>query len=433
MKRRATVAFIGGAVLAAGMALAPPPAGAIPAFARKYGLRCTACHEAWPKLNDFGRAFRDNGYQILTGKDDTVTATPGYWPVSIRITPHYEFDEITNQSTDQGVKNLRTGGIAGVGMDLLTAGTLFKDVSFLVVPTGFAPDGAVTIESAWVRFDNLFGSSWLNLKVGKHEVDLPASAHRPWNLSSTGYLIYGFHASGSMSAYDMGTNQRGIEYTGHDRGSLNRLSVSVFNVEDSPGSRNVFDTPGVYVHATHEWQFDSTSVSAAKLGVFGSYTTWPTTSFTLDGQPIPGTGGNLEPSSKYGLEGHVWFGPPATPVHLILAYAHGQDNAALIPGAIRNGTYNGGFLEVGYSLNLKNLFFGRIDLCRNARQGVIDAAKNLNDMDGYTFGWRHTFNFTNRSEYALHVEYSNVRTRGAGANGLDSRTNTYFAGVDFAY
>ena len=48
-------------------------------------------------------------------------------------------------------------------------------------------------------------------------------------------------------------------------------------------------------------------------------------------------------------------------------------------------------------------------------------------------GWRHTFNFTNRSEYALHIEYSSLRTRGAGANGLDTRTNTYFAGIDFAY
>src|SRR5437016_102787 len=37
---------------------APRPASAVPAFARKYGVRCTVCHEAWPVLNDFGRAFR---------------------------------------------------------------------------------------------------------------------------------------------------------------------------------------------------------------------------------------------------------------------------------------------------------------------------------------------------------------------------------------
>lgn len=433
MRRRATVALAAWAFLAAGLILAPPPARAIPAFARKYGLRCTACHEAWPKLNDFGRAFRDNGYQILTGKDDTVTATPGYWPASIRLTPHYQFDEVTNQPTDQGIKKIRSGGIAGIGMDLLTAGTLFQNVSFLVVPTGFAPDGAVTLESAWVRFDNMFGSSWLNLKIGRHEVDLPVSAHRPWNLTSTGYLIYGFHASGSVSAFDMGTNQPGIEYMGHDRGSLNRLSASVFNVQNSPGSRQFFNTPGFYLHATHEWVMDSGALSAAKVGVFGAYTTWPTTFFTSGGQPIQGTGGNLEPSSKYGVEGQLWFGPPATPFHTIVVFAHGSDNLNLIPGATQDGIFNGGFVELGYSLDLKNIFFGRFDVCKNSRQGVPDAAKNLNDVDAYTIGWRHTFNFTNRSEYALHVEYSSLRTRGAGANGLDTRTNTYFAGIDFAY
>ena len=26
----------------------------IPAFARKYNVACSTCHESWPKLNDFG-------------------------------------------------------------------------------------------------------------------------------------------------------------------------------------------------------------------------------------------------------------------------------------------------------------------------------------------------------------------------------------------
>lgn len=433
MSRRVRIGLAGCAVLVLAASLSPPSAQAIPAFARKYGLRCTACHEAWPVLNDFGRAFRDNGYQILLGKDDPVTTNPGYIPVSIRITPHYEFDELTNQPTDQGNKTLRTGSIADVGIDLLTGGTLAKNVSFLVVPTGFASDGNVHLESYWVRFDNLLGSSWLNLKIGQHEVDLPRSAHRPWNLSSTGYLIYSFHSPGSLSIYDMGENQRGIEYVGHDRGSLNRVAFSVFNVQESPGSRNAFDTPGFYFHATHEWTFDSPGISAAKVGVFGAYTNWPTTSLTSGGNPIPGGGGNLEGSSKYGLEGHLWFGPPATPFHAILVYAHGEDNKNLIPDATRNGTFNGGYLELGYSLSLKTLFFGRFDIVKNDKQGVETNAKDFGDMDAYTIGLRHTFNFTNRSEYALHVEYSTVRTKGTGADGGDVRANTYFVGIDFAY
>src|SRR6202158_3329357 len=100
MRRRAKFTLARWAALMVSTILAPPPARAIPAFARKYGLRCTSCHEAWPKLNDFGRAFRDNGYQMLLGKDDTVTATPGYWPVSVRLKPPYDNNEGPNQHND---------------------------------------------------------------------------------------------------------------------------------------------------------------------------------------------------------------------------------------------------------------------------------------------------------------------------------------------
>ena len=94
------------------MFLLESPVKAVPAFARKTGLRCTSCHESWPVLNDFGRAFRDNGYQLRLGKDDPTTTPPGYWPVAIRTTPHYEFTTLTHQYTDQGIKDLSSGGLA---------------------------------------------------------------------------------------------------------------------------------------------------------------------------------------------------------------------------------------------------------------------------------------------------------------------------------
>ena len=319
----------------------PPVAQAFPSFARKYGLRCTACHEAWPVFNDFGQAFRDNGYQLSLGKDDPTTTHPAYIPVSVRITPHYEFNSTTRQDTDQGMKSLKSGGVADVGIDLLMGGTLGKNVSFLVVPTGFTADDGVTLESAWVRFSNIGDSSWLNLRLGKHEVDLPQSAHRPWNLSSTGYLIYGYHSPGAASIYDMGETQRGVEWVGHDRGSLNRLAVSAFNVEESPGSRNAFDTPGIYFHGTHQWLLDGYGLSAARIGVFGSYTTWPTTSLTAGENRLPGEGGDLKGSSKFGVTADLWFNSTTTPLHAILVYAHGKDGKDLIPGATRDGSFDG--------------------------------------------------------------------------------------------
>ena len=42
---------------------------AIPAFARKYGMPCSSCHQAWPMLSPFGQAFKDNGYQLGNERD----------------------------------------------------------------------------------------------------------------------------------------------------------------------------------------------------------------------------------------------------------------------------------------------------------------------------------------------------------------------------
>src|SRR5579859_3509372 len=62
-------------------------ANALPAFARKYGLRCSACHESWPMLNYFGQKFKDNGYQLMNDRDAPIWQNPGYWPVTFRIVP----------------------------------------------------------------------------------------------------------------------------------------------------------------------------------------------------------------------------------------------------------------------------------------------------------------------------------------------------------
>lgn len=41
---------------------------AIPAFSRMYGTSCSTCHLDFPKLNDFGKAFKDAGFKFP--KDD---------------------------------------------------------------------------------------------------------------------------------------------------------------------------------------------------------------------------------------------------------------------------------------------------------------------------------------------------------------------------
>src|SRR5260370_17103676 len=54
----------------------------IPAFARKYGMKCSACHLAVPVLNQFGQAFKDNGYRMKNGPDNLPPTQPAYCPLS---------------------------------------------------------------------------------------------------------------------------------------------------------------------------------------------------------------------------------------------------------------------------------------------------------------------------------------------------------------
>src|SRR5579863_9476355 len=63
------------------------PASALPAFARKYGMPCSSCHEAWPMLSPFGQQFKDNGYQMGNDRDAPIFQQAAYWPVTFRITP----------------------------------------------------------------------------------------------------------------------------------------------------------------------------------------------------------------------------------------------------------------------------------------------------------------------------------------------------------
>src|SRR6266571_7875161 len=99
---------------------------AIPAFARKYSLPCSACHEAWPKLNTFGQTFKDNGYQLMNDRDSPIWQNPAYWPATMRITPHWHresanrvaVDTIAGPNTAE-VKTIQHGFDLS-GLDILT-------------------------------------------------------------------------------------------------------------------------------------------------------------------------------------------------------------------------------------------------------------------------------------------------------------------------
>ena len=152
---------------------------AIPAFARKYGMPCSSCHEAWPKLSAFGQAFKDNGYQMGNDRDAPIFQQPAYWPVTFRMTSFWHRESTNRVQVDdptnpvpgaQTEGKVTTHGFDWSGLDFHTGGTLAKNVSFYVLPSS-DNTGAFHFETVMARLDNLLGSSWINVKLGKFELD----------------------------------------------------------------------------------------------------------------------------------------------------------------------------------------------------------------------------------------------------------------------
>src|ERR1039458_6965991 len=56
--------------------LMPQPANAIPAFARKYGVKCYTCHPVPPALNKNGYMFKRLGYRMPPDEMDGTKPAP---------------------------------------------------------------------------------------------------------------------------------------------------------------------------------------------------------------------------------------------------------------------------------------------------------------------------------------------------------------------
>src|SRR6266567_7034523 len=69
--------IVGAAPLLLFVLLKPAPkALAIPAFARKYQTACATCHSNPPELNDFGEAFKKNGFKFPKDDETFVKEPP---------------------------------------------------------------------------------------------------------------------------------------------------------------------------------------------------------------------------------------------------------------------------------------------------------------------------------------------------------------------
>lgn len=263
-------------ILTAGMVVVllvtPNRSYAIPAFARKYGTSCTTCHLDFPKLNDFGKAFKDAGFKfpkddesmlkeppVMLGAEAQKQAwpnavwpgeIPGNVPVGLRMN---NFFQVTGNNRNK-FNSLAPAGttpqfIPSTDFEtgffsLFTAGNFGGDIAYWVDDdiSVSGDNAAGGLGDGYFKFVDLgrvmkMPKDSLAVRIGQFELDLPFTQARSINLSP--YDIYAETSIGAMTPFaaqqnvvnnvNMATPARGVEVSGGHLYGGYHYSLAVFD------------------------------------------------------------------------------------------------------------------------------------------------------------------------------------------------------------
>ena len=268
------------AVLGLFILLTATKASAIPAFARLYGTSCATCHNPFPKLNDFGRAFKDNGFKFPVSDEEVLKVKalllgapaqkeqfpnsiwpgtiPGMPPIGLRMNMFF-------QTVGKNRNNFRfvpTGTVPSVPsfvprtdfesglFSIFTAGNFGSDIAFWLdddISVGGANANG-GLGDAYLKFVNIgrlikLPKDSLGLRIGQFELDIPFSQARSYNISP--YDIYTESNVGAMATalpqsqqfvnnvFGLADASQGFELSGgHSYGGYH-YSIAVVNQNSS--------------------------------------------------------------------------------------------------------------------------------------------------------------------------------------------------------
>ena len=259
------------------LALSGTPAlHAIPAFSRMYGTSCTTCHIDFPKLNDFGKAFKDAGFKFPKDDEQFLKAPPimlgapaqaQLWPhtvypgtipalppIGMRYNTFFQklsanrdnFNQILPAGTDGNF--IPKSDFEPGFFIIFTAGNFGSDISFWadddISVAGANANGA--LGDGYLRFRNVsrflrLPTDTLHLRLGQFELDLPVSQARTWNLS--GWDIFSQNNVGIQNGVGQPQNVNngsalqnaadGVEFSGGHISSGYHYSFAVFDQNTS--------------------------------------------------------------------------------------------------------------------------------------------------------------------------------------------------------
>ncbi len=451
-----------------------PDARAIPYFARKYETACSTCHNNFPELNDFGEAFKKNGWKFPKDDDTYVKQPPvllgapaqrqvfpkAIYPGEIpgTIPASFRFSGFLTYNSKQPLALTETQGFvprtdlfAPNTFTAIAAGTLGDDFSFWVDDDisvgGSGADGG--LGDGYLRFNDLghhigLPTNTLSLRFGQFEMDLPFTQARTINL--TDYDVYDqANVAGALGTtnnpFVFGAPQRGFEIGGYPNNGNFGWSISMVNGSNDSGPLR--DFKDVYVRVSQRFNLERDSSvrkevqaagptgprdhSSLRAGGFYYY---GRNDLNLDRALFPTFGTIHEPFYRVG--GDLRFKYRNLEVYGLLM--HGRDQN-LIPdvdtGFLLHGTpitFTGGFTEAEYWIYPWLIAIMRYDAV-NSPTDFQNGASRFNTRNRFSPGFQVLIrgNIKTAFEFQRHWEQS------AGTDNAFFRPNSFLAGIDYVF
>ncbi len=260
-----------------------PQTEGIPAFARKYQTACSTCHNNPPELNDFGWAFKKNGFKFPTDDASFVKEPqlklgapaykkifpralyPGEIPGNVPIGFRYEgyLNYFNRRPLALGFQP-RVDLFVPNTFTIISAGSFGDNLSWWIDDdisvTGSGADGG--LGDGYLKYNDLghhlkLPKDALNVRFGQFELDLPFTQAR--TINPTDYDIYDEAAvAGDLGTtnnpFTLGAPQRGIEFGGYpDDGNFNWSVALTDGSNDNLPSSN---GKNVYINVFQQFNLD---------------------------------------------------------------------------------------------------------------------------------------------------------------------------------
>jgi len=273
--------------------LSVPRASAIPAFSRKYQTSCTTCHNNYPELNDFGEAFKKNGFKFP--KDDAVFVKeppvllgakaqkeafpeavypgeiPGFLPIAFRYSGNFNWNAKQPQPVEATAFVPRTDLFVPNTFTIISAGSFGENLAFWIdndISTG-ASGANGGLGDGYLRYNDLghalgLPKNALNVRFGQFELDLPFTQAR--TIYPSAYDVFSqTNVAGALGTtnnpFVLGSPQRGIEFGGYPNNGNFTWSVAIIDGTNSayglaPSTLSTRNTKDVYVRVSQKFNLE---------------------------------------------------------------------------------------------------------------------------------------------------------------------------------